>query len=119
MSKGFCDTHLTTHLLHVKGFCDTHLTAHVTIREGFLTHFSTHFTIQDHADSLSLMRAVEFDQAFTFAYSGSKLCSKVVGSDGAASKVGSKLLSICLFFLAANRAFSLFFPPLLLHWIYA
>ena len=23
------------------------------------------------------MRAVEFDQAFTFAYSGSKLCSKV------------------------------------------
>ena len=60
-----------------KGFCDTHLTAHVTIREGFLTHFSTHFTIQDHADSLSLMRAVEFDQAFTFAYSGSKLCSKV------------------------------------------
>jgi hypothetical protein len=46
-----------------KGFCDT--------------HFTTHFTTQDHADSLSLMRVVEFDQAFTFAYSGSKLCSKV------------------------------------------
>jgi PIN domain nuclease of toxin-antitoxin system len=46
-----------------KGFCDS--------------HFTTHFITQDHEDSLSLMRAVEFDQAFTFAYSGNKLCSKV------------------------------------------